>query len=476
MVSEISCPKGGSLPILEDDSAALQPGDWSMTQLMLVLSAVSFLSLLWLHVESRAENEQVAVRRSAVAMVIIPLFFLLLGTVAVPGWIIQAVALMTGLVTVILLVPTGAPQEFEATAATERQDERAIMFSRAALKPGTGNFEKYYEEFPQHRESDDRWRKLPGLMSSASGKYERLSFTAAGASFETVEQLKSLVEGPAAEEKQEIDSDEATTFIKGWLKKLGAVSSGVTLLKDEHLYTIKGRGESWGQPIKKIHRYAIAFSVEMDHRQMGTAPEGPTLMESAEQYLHAGAVAAQIAVFIRRLGWEAEAHIDANYKVICPLVAKDAGLGEIGRMGLLMTPELGPRVRLGVITTDLPLNTNETSFDASVLHFCSICKKCADVCPPSAIPMGDRELIDGNRRWRLNSEACFTYWCAMGTDCGQCMRVCPYSHPNTLLHRLVRRGISNSVVFRHFALRMDDVLYGRRPRPMKPESWLPKRS
>ncbi len=46
---------------------------------------------------------------------------------------------------------------------------------------------------------------------------------------------------------------------------------------------------------------------------------------------------------------------DAHFRVVCPLVARDAGLGEIGRMGLLMTPELGPRVCIGVVTTDAPL-------------------------------------------------------------------------------------------------------------------------
>ena len=69
-------------------------------------------------------------------------------------------------------------------------------------------------------------------------------------------------------------------------------------------------------------------------------------------------------------------------------------------------------------------------------------------------------------RWRIDQEACFTYWCAAGTDCGQCMKVCPYSHPDTLLHNLVRWGLKRSWLFRHFALRMDDLLYGRRPGPL----------
>ena len=31
-------------------------------------------------------------------------------------------------------------------------------------------------------------------------------------------------------------------FLKGWAEKLGAVSCGVTALRDYHVYSIKGRG------------------------------------------------------------------------------------------------------------------------------------------------------------------------------------------------------------------------------------------
>ena len=88
---------------------------------------------------------------------------------------------------------------------------------------------------------------------------------------------------------------------------------------------------------------------------------------------------------IRSLGYPARAHIDANYRVVCPLVARDAGLGEIGRMGLLMTPGPGPRVRLAVVTTDVPLVSDERLRDDSMIDFCTRCKKCAEVCQPDAI-------------------------------------------------------------------------------------------
>jgi len=88
---------------------------------------------------------------------------------------------------------------------------------------------------------------------------------------------------------------------------------------------------------------------------VNSGPLAPIIMESSQKYLDSGSIAVQLAAFIRNLGYPALAHIDGNYQVVCPLVARDAGLGDIGRMGLLMTPKLGPRVRIGVVTTDLPL-------------------------------------------------------------------------------------------------------------------------
>ncbi len=423
-----------------------------------------------------------AVRRSLLLAVAMPVPFMVLAWIPIPGSSVAGPALL-GLTlgtALLLLIPTGKPRGLADPQASARIDERTVMFSRAALEPGSDRFEAYYGHYPEHRSGDDRFRMLPGLMSHKSRHYEPLSFAAAAGSFDAVEKLAALVEGPAAAERVDVDPVVAGRFLKGWAQKLGAVACGVTTLRDYHVYSVKGRGRDYGKNIDLIgaegHKFAIAFTVEMDHANLGTSPAGPTLMESAQQYLESGAIAVQIAAFIRRLGWRAEAHIDANYKVVCPLVARDAGLGEIGRMGLLMTPTLGPRVRIAVVTTDIPLETDSRNFDPSVQHFCGLCRKCADICPPGAIPAGGREMIDGAARWRIDQEACFAYWCVSGTDCGQCMKVCPYSHPDSALHNVVRWGLKRSWLFRHFALGMDDLLYGRRPGPLPHRSWLPRRN
>lgn len=350
------------------------------------------------------------------------------------------------------------------------------MFSRAALEKGSARFDEYYRMRPKNRVADDRFRAKPGLMSPESRYYHEMCFAAADAAFSAVTALHGLVDGPPNPDRvntpAEITPEAAGDFIRVWARRLGASDVGFTELRDYHLYTHVGRGEDWGLEVDLTHRNAIAFTVEMDRSMMDFAPDAPILMESARKYMDAGSIAVQLAEMIRKLGYPARAHIDANYRVICPLVARDAGLGALGRMGLLMTPHLGPRVRLAVVTTDLPLPHDVPGKEDDVLDFCRICKKCADVCPAQAIPPGDRTEIDGALRWQIDSESCYTYWCVAGTDCGRCMSVCPYSHPDNAMHNLVRFCVKKSGRFRRLALWLDDLIYGRRPRTRKLPLWI----
>jgi ferredoxin len=246
---------------------------------------------------------------------------------------------------------------------------------------------------------------------------------------------------------------------------------GVAELREGHLYSHVGRGDDYGQRVELKHRFAIAFTYEMDHEMVARAPMAPTTMESARCYLDTGAIAVQVAMLLRNLGHAARAHIDGNYRVVCPLVAHDAGLGEIGRMGLLMTPALGPRVRIGVVSTEMPLVVSPRHHDPSVEEFCGVCDRCVVMCPAKAISRDKRD-VDGELRWQIDSEACFTYWCRIGTDCARCMSVCPQAHPDTPFHRAVRWGVRRSRLFRRVAARADEWVYGPRPAPKQLAAWM----
>jgi ferredoxin len=344
-------------------------------------------------------------------------------------------------------------------------DERDIMFARARLRPGTAEYRSYYERHPESRAGDDRTRSLPGLLAAEAELAEPRAFATAAACFELTETMREAVDGPVAATPELVDPAELTALVRGLALRWGAVDVGVARLEPYHVYTHVGRGTGgWGSPISLEHDRAIAFTVEMDHRAMAWAPRAPVVQESARQYVEAGRIAIQLAAVLRRLGHPARAHVDGNYRVVAPLVGRDAGLGEIGRMGLLMTPGLGPRVRLGVVTTTAPLEVSGRVDDPSVLDFCAVCRKCAANCPTASIPSGDRTPVgEDGLRWRIDAETCYRYWCAIGTDCGRCMAVCPYSHPDSPAHNLIRWATRRSGAARRAVLWLDDVFYGRRP-------------
>ena len=443
-------------------------------KLAILVAALLFVSLSYVALVSLVDGEKRAALVGVILAMVTPAPFLLVGLLDFPFQPQLTIASLTAtaVLAISLLLPTRSPNVWKNDTPKTRIDERDIMFSRALLEPGTNRFDEYYERNPEKKLWDDRFRCRPGLLGEGAAFFNPLTFRAADASFETIEQLRPHVNGPVSPEVVGVAPADITRFLQGWAKKLGAHAVGVTKLRDYHLYSAVGRGLDYGSSVEREHDYAIAMTVEMDKGMLDSGPSGPTVMESAQKYVKSGVIAVQLAHFIRSLGYSARAHIDGNYRVVCPLVARDAGLGEIGRMGLLMTPELGPRVRLAVVTTSLTLQTGLRIPDDSVLDFCTVCRKCATSCPPWAISFDDRKEIDGVSRWQINQELCYIYWSHTGTDCGRCVAVCPYSHPDRVVHRFVRWGVRRSRMFRRVAIVSDRIFYGKKPRPAPVQKWM----
>ena len=142
-----------------------------------------------------------------------------------------------------------------------------------------------------------------------------------------------------------------------------------------------------------------------------------------------------VAQFITNLGFHAIASLNDTGMSI-PM-AIQAGLGEYGRHGLLITPKYGPNVRIAKVFTDLPLQVDQP-INFGVKEFCQNCKKCAISCPPRAIPKEDPQSeppnfssLKGITKWTVNAEKCFKFWVGMNTDCAICIRVCPYNKDYT---------------------------------------------
>lgn len=89
-------------------------------------------------------------------------------------------------------------------------------------------------------------------------------------------------------------------------------------------------------------------------------------------------------------------------------------------MGLLITKTSGPRVRLGAVTTDAPLQ-NDTVKQFSITSYCENCKACAELCPAKAVS----PVFDPDYR-QVNPEACYQVLRELHTDCGVCVAACPF--------------------------------------------------
>ncbi len=379
-------------------------------------------------------------------------------------------ALLIGIL--LLFLPIGKIR-VEKEIPDRRVDERDTVLARAALEPGSRRYSDYYAAHPERERIDEQWRRLPGVLGEKSLAADAFSFAAAAASFETIGYLRSGIFAHPVEavpwmgrSAADLDPEERTQRVKELVLYYGAKHVGITELKDYHLYSHSGRGsDPYGGSLKAELPHAVVFTVEMDYRMVQRGPAAEEVMESARQYARAAQIAAQTANFLRILGYQARPHIDEDYRLICPLAARDAGLGEIGRFGYLISPDLGPRVRIAAVTTDAPLQNDEYRPDASVIDFCSFCEKCADVCPAQAVPRGERREHDGALQWKIDAAACFRYWNTAGTDCGRCMAVCPYSHRAIYTGPIVRGLIRRSGFFRRFFVFLDDFLYGKIPPP-----------
>jgi formate hydrogenlyase subunit 6/NADH:ubiquinone oxidoreductase subunit I len=370
--------------------------------------------------------------------------------------------LMPGL---LFFLPIGPKETLCVRASDERFDERDVIFAREEYQPGTAKYETYYKMRPEKQAIDDRIRHLPELLAPGGRLYDPKLSAQIDQLFEQLETLTTEVDGGSAPQVKSMTAADATNMVKTETLRLGAGSVGIATMDQRYVYSHVGRGpEPWGEPIENDHSFAIAFTVEMEYDMVETAPQLAITEETANRYLEAAKISIELANQIRKLGYRARAHIaGSNYQIIMPAVAYQAGLGELSRMGYLITPEFGPRVRLGAVTTNLPLIPDQPR-EFGVQDFCSKCKRCAVNCPSAAIPDGDRRWVRGVHKWQLNIERCLSYWRGVGSDCGICMRVCPYSHPGSLAHTLVRAGIFRSAFARTISVYGEDLLYGRKLR------------
>lgn len=269
-----------------------------------------------------------------------------------------------------------------------------------------------------------------------------------------------------------IDPAAMTKIIKETARWFGADLVGVAELNSLWIYTHWGEHNAMythaaepGEPIDIPSTYnrVIVVITEMDYRLIRWSPAIEPA--SAMGYSKSAWCASSLATFIVELGYHA---IPCGNEIGASIpMAIDAGLGEAGRNGLLLTREFGPRARIGKVFTDLPLLIN-SPIDIGIQNFCAKCDRCARHCPSQAITFGNRtdKAIDksnseGILKWPVNAMKCLDWWVKNGTGCSVCIRVCPWNKPDNIFHHGVRFLAEQNILIKTL-VKMDKLVgYGK---------------
>ncbi len=166
--------------------------------------------------------------------------------------------------------------------------------------------------------------------------------------------------------------------------------------------------------------FTIVLTMEMAKEILETAPgdEAKDLNDTA--YVKLGILTTKLSDYLRKNGFATEiAHPYGGLVGFSPLAQK-AGLGYIGKNGLLITPELGPRVKISAIfvsIANLPIKEgNEHSW---IPEYCDKCGKCVKACPEKALI--EKETCCGSEI-ELVQKNCIG--CSQG--CTYCIEDCPF--------------------------------------------------
>jgi len=321
-----------------------------------------------------------------------------------------------------------AKQPYQVADDFSRFSEADMVFARVWNDPDF----KYYKKSEWEGAKNAMERGLPG--------YGRAYYELARAGWELYNHRTSVVNPLAGLEGNEsssidkttLDSESLTMMTRKAAHFFGACLVGIASLDTRWLYSANRRGVEYSIP-ESIDR-AVVMAIAMDHDAIATSPTFISSAATALGYSTMAFVEIELAAFIRNLGYRA-IPCGNDIALSVPL-AIDAGLGQYGRHGLLITKEFGSRVRIAKVLTDMPLlpDSPDLDFYNSVIRFCEVCEKCAEHCPSKSIPYGKDRTLHGDSRsnnpgvkkWYVDVESCYGFWVQNGAECSNCIRSCPY--------------------------------------------------
>ena len=267
----------------------------------------------------------------------------------------------------------------------------------------------------------------PALQKAATGGYYVRKAAPSAAQRRALGAFVLLQDGAPAPVQQAVAPRTASELIKATSYFLGVDAVGISRCPERAWYSHDARGA----PIDPLHDQAISMVIDQGYETMegSSGDDWIAVAQSMRAYLRFSLLGGVVAAQIRALGYSAKAHTVMDGEVLQPPLLLLSGLGEVSRIGeVILNPFLGPRLKSGVVTTDMPL-AHDQPIDFGMQSFCAACNKCARECPSGAITAGPKRMFNGYEIWKSDSQKCTTYRVTTpgGAMCGRCMKTCPWN-------------------------------------------------
>jgi len=280
-----------------------------------------------------------------------------------------------------------------------------------------------------------------------------------------------LQDGMPATEKVPLDPQTAADLLKATSYYLGIDAVGISRCPDWAWYSHDARGEVLDPP----HDQAISMVIDQGYETMegSSGDDWIAVAQSMRAYLRFSLLGGVIAKQIRNLGYSAKAHSVMDGEVLQPPLLLLSGLGEVSRIGeVVLNPYLGPRLKSGVVTTDLPM-AHDRPIDFGLQTFCERCNKCARECPSGAITAGPKLMFNGYEIWKSDSQKCATYRVTTsgGAMCGRCMKTCPWNLEGIFKEKPFRWAAMHVPKLAPLLAKLDDAVGNGSLNPVKKWWW-----
>jgi len=222
--------------------------------------------------------------------------------------------------------------------------------------------------------------------------------------------------------------EDVTEAIRQKARELGYGEVGFT--RNDRHYVYQSR-----KPVMKNDLpHAICLALEQDYEKTQSIPSMAAEETHFGTYFNQGPLTMELTAFIRSLGYRVQVSGPTwHYGPMIPMFVQ-AGLGQLGANGQLLSPHFGSRARLQIIFTNAKV-THDQPVDYGIHKFCQECQVCVQRCPGRAL-MQEKVWYRGVEKNKLVFKRCRPVM-ARYLGCGICMKVCPiqkYGMPAVMEH------------------------------------------